>query len=232
MRNIIIYDSNISNSPSLIGHLLEFYHFKINYCQTTLQLKQSIANFHPIALCIDTETLSYEDCNHLLQEIKTEYEDIPVIIFTSSKNENFNLNRLNNEGWDYYSKDLLHDFINRIENILMQHTSNHKSERSKLSMNTCFIAHRRQLLVYKQKYILSGMESLIMGILVKHLNSIVEKNELIQLCWNSIDYLNNSSYLYHYICRIRKYLEKDPNIEIETIRGIGYRLCERAEKNT
>jgi two-component system OmpR family response regulator len=85
-------------------------------------------------------------------------------------------------------------------------------------------AKKRQLLNFRDQQInLTTKESELLGLLCRHKNEILERNYALKNIWIDDNYFNARS-MDVYITRLRKYLKKDPSVEILNIHGKGYRL--------
>tara|TARA_B100001093_G_C26819163_1_gene1011130 strand:- start:119 stop:838 length:720 start_codon:yes stop_codon:yes gene_type:complete len=70
---------------------------------------------------------------------------------------------------------------------------------------------------------LTDKESGILNELCKNKNNITDRKSLLIKIWGDDSFFNSRS-LDVYITKIRKYLRQDPNIELVTVRGKGYKL--------
>ena len=70
---------------------------------------------------------------------------------------------------------------------------------------------------------ITARESAIITMLARRNGDIVEFSELLTEIWGDDSYYNLRS-LNVFVSHLRNYLSSDPNIEIQSIRGIGYRL--------
>ena len=70
---------------------------------------------------------------------------------------------------------------------------------------------------------LTARESAILAMLARKAGDIVNSNELLIEIWGDDSYYNLRS-LNVFISRLRGYLSADSNIEIQSIRGVGYKL--------
>lgn len=77
---------------------------------------------------------------------------------------------------------------------------------------------------------ITARESAILAMLACHNGNIVELNELLNEIWGDDSYYNLRS-LNVFVSHLRNYLNSDPNIEIQSIRGIGYRLIVKDNKS-
>jgi DNA-binding response OmpR family regulator len=70
---------------------------------------------------------------------------------------------------------------------------------------------------------LSFRESELLRYLFEHRNVIIDRRELLNAIWGNDNFFNSRN-LDVYITKIRGYLKEDPNLEILTIKGVGYRF--------
>ena len=70
---------------------------------------------------------------------------------------------------------------------------------------------------------LTDKESDILAELCRNQNQITDRKSLLIKVWGDDSFFNSRS-LDVYITKIRKYLKNDENIELVTVRGIGFKL--------
>ncbi|HRF40661.1 MAG TPA: response regulator transcription factor, partial [Saprospiraceae bacterium] len=80
---------------------------------------------------------------------------------------------------------------------------------------------RQELLLGEQAKRLSHRETQLLEMLAQNINKDVLRKEILLLLWGNDSYFNSRNV---YIARLREYLRPDPNVEIITLKGIGYRL--------
>lgn len=71
--------------------------------------------------------------------------------------------------------------------------------------------------------ILSAREAEVLARLAQRMGEVVEASGLLRELWGDDNFFNLRS-LNVYISRLRRHLAADPNVEIMSIRGVGYRL--------
>lgn len=79
------------------------------------------------------------------------------------------------------------------------------------------------LIIQNNTTLLSARESAVLHHLVRHKGEVVESGTILRELWGDDNYFNLRS-LNVYISRLRRYLVSDCNVEIISIRGVGYRL--------
>ncbi len=62
-----------------------------------------------------------------------------------------------------------------------------------------------------------------MEYLFQHKHQLIKRTDILGYLWKEADFFNGRS-LDVFISRLRKYLSEDSSIQIESMRGIGFRL--------
>ena len=70
---------------------------------------------------------------------------------------------------------------------------------------------------------ITARESAILAMLARRVGDIVSSAELLMEIWGDDSYYNLRS-LNVFISRLRGYLSADPNVDIQSVRGVGYRM--------
>jgi DNA-binding response OmpR family regulator len=73
---------------------------------------------------------------------------------------------------------------------------------------------------------LSHREAMLLQILIENRNSIVNRKDILMRIWGDDSFFNSRN-LDVYITKLRDYLKGDPDIEIITIKGVGYQFVVR-----
>jgi len=76
---------------------------------------------------------------------------------------------------------------------------------------------------------LSPKEAELLRLLCVHENDLLPRQKALKIIWGDDNYFNGRS-MDVFITKLRKYLKKDPNIEIVTLHGKGVRLLVNKER--
>jgi len=71
-------------------------------------------------------------------------------------------------------------------------------------------------------------EAELLRYFINNINQVVSREKILNEVWGKNDYFMGRS-MDVFISRIRKYLQNEKSIELETIRGVGFILREEAE---
>lgn len=219
----------LAEDDSNLGNLLRNYLAAKNY-ETSLFINGNLAleafARGSFGLCILDIMMPEMDGLTLAKEIRLTNPEIPLIFLTAKNQKEDILEGFKSGADDYITKPFsMEELLYRIEAILRR-TSNisvNKKEDSYVIGSYTFDA-RKQLLVYKdQSTKLTTKESELLELLCRHGNEILERNFALKSIWIDDNYFNARS-MDVYITRLRKYLRKDPAVNILNVHGKGYKL--------
>jgi DNA-binding response OmpR family regulator len=132
-------------------------------------------------------------------------------------------------GNDYLRKPFCMDeLLVRIESLLARF--NHLSQvgaRGEDGMyefaNCRFDATHQQLTTPLSTYLLSFKEAALLELLLQRKNDVLERQEVLLKIWNEDSYYNTRS-MDVFMAHLRKLLKDDPEVQILSLRGVGYKL--------
>ena len=75
---------------------------------------------------------------------------------------------------------------------------------------------------------LSHRENELLKMLVEHRNRPIERRKILKELWGDDSFFNSRN-LDVYITRLRKYLKEDPEVQINTLKGVGYQFVTGAQ---
>ncbi|GAB4093461.1 response regulator transcription factor [Flaviaesturariibacter terrae] len=183
---------------------------------------QRFEEFGPDVCLLDI-MLPNRDGFSIADDIRERNTEVPII-FLSAKGEATDVvNGFKVGGNDYIRKPFsMEELIVRIENVLRQPAN--PNEQDDVRLGNYVFNSKRQTLVHPQETRkLSYRESELLRLLYQNRNDVVERRDILNLLWGSDSFFNSRN-LDVYITKLRNYLKLDPNIEIITIKGIGYRF--------
>ncbi|MCX6255128.1 MAG: response regulator transcription factor [Bacteroidia bacterium] len=226
MNNIRIL---LAEDDSNLGNLLRNYLIAKNY-ETTLFVNGSLAleafSKGLFGLCILDIMMPEMDGLTLAKEIRLANPEVPIIFLTAKNQKEDIIEGFKSGADDYITKPFsMEELLYRIEAILRRTTStfvNKKKESYLIGVYS--FDPLKQLLVYMDQSIkLTTKESELLELLCRHGSEILERNYALKTIWIDDNYFNARS-MDVYITRLRKYLRKDPSVEILNIHGRGYKL--------
>ena len=162
-------------------------------------------------------------------EIKREYE-IPVIFLTASGDEYSVVAGLDMGADDYIAKPFRpRELISRIRSVLR----GCKKEQRILSCGYLRVNVSSATVTKGEKELfLSALEYRLLLLLLQNKGQILTRNQLLEEIWDASGEYVNDNTLSVYMKRLREKIEENPQSPrlLHTIRGIGYRMEDRAEQ--
>ena len=162
-------------------------------------------------------------------EIKREYE-IPVIFLTASGDEYSVVAGLDMGADDYIAKPFRpRELISRIRSVLRRC----KKEQRILSCGDLKVNVSSATVTKGEKELfLSALEYRLLLLLLQNKGQILTRNQLLEEIWDASGEYVNDNTLSVYMKRLREKIEENPQSPrlLHTIRGIGYRMKDRAEQ--
>ena len=163
----------------------------------------------------------------LAKDIRKVDQDIPIIFLTAKSQKDNIIKAFKLGADDYLTKPFsIEELLVRIEAILKRVPEKDMKELSdKFNLGSYTYIHNQNLLIDKdkKKFSLTTKENELLKLFCLNINNKVERNAALIKIWGDDSYYNARS-MDVYIAKLRKYLKSDPNIEIKTIHGHGFKL--------
>ena len=177
-------------------------------------------------ICVLDVMLPNKDGFRIAGEIRETGSKIPILFLTAKSQTEDLVKGFKLGGNDYIRKPFsMEELIVRIENALKAGSTKNLIENKeviKLGKYNFFIA--KQLLTGGEKEKkLSYKEAELLKILYFNKDKLIDRREILNLLWGNDNFFNSRN-LDVYITKLRGYLKADSNLEILTIKGIGYRF--------
>ncbi len=173
--------------------------------------------------CILDVMLPKMDGFTLAEEIRKLNKKVPVIFLTARSMKEDKLKGFGIGIDDYVTKPFDEDeLLFRIQSILNRVNPEESKENKliyKLGKYT-FDVQNQELKYKDESKRLTSKESKVLAILAKSKNNIVPREEIMEAVWGETDYFIGRS-LDVFVSKLRKHLQAEPKIKIETIPTVG-----------
>lgn len=188
---------------------------------------EAFNSFQP-DICVLDVMLPHKDGYSLASDIRKINPHIPIIFLTAKVQTEDLVKGFESGGNDYLRKPFsMEELIVRIHNLLhivsqqsAQPQRNTAHEKIGLG-KYMFYPMRYELHLDQTVRKLSHRENSLLQILTKETGNPILRRDILMEIWGD-DSFYNSRNLDVYISRLRDYLSEDPNIQIITIKGVGY----------
>jgi len=177
-------------------------------------------------ICVLDVMLPNKDGFTIADEIREIDEDVPIIFLTAKTQTEDVVKGFSLGGNDYIRKPFsMEELIVRVQNALRIKTEDSKkiTGDSFTIGKYVFQVNRQVLNNGKEDRKLSYRESELLKLLYENRDKIIGRSDILNLLWGNDSFFNSRN-LDVYITKLRSYLKDDPQLEIITIKGIGYRF--------
>lgn len=177
---------------------------------------------HHVDLCILDVMMPVMDGFTLAQEIRKLDPAMPVVFLTAKNQKDDRLKGLKIGADDYITKPFeAEELVLRLNNILKRAG---KEDASSTSIGRLQIKYGElRIEDGTNSYNLTPRESELLKYLVENQNKIVKREDILEELWGQNDYFLGRS-MDVFISRLRKYLQAEPGVSLETKRGVGFIL--------
>lgn len=177
-------------------------------------------------LCIFDVMMPHKDGLTLATEIRRKNAKVPIIFLTVKALKQDILEGFKVGADDYITKPFsMEELLFRIEAILRR-VNLQKSQMgfTEYKFGKFLFDCQKQLLVIDDEKIkLTTKESEMLRALLQNANQILERNTALKSIWGEVTYFNARS-MDVYITKLRKILQRDPEVGIVNIHGKGYKI--------
>lgn len=199
--------------------------FEVCLCENGNIALEHFLTYKP-NICILDVMMPLKDGFTLAQEIRAIDTAIPIIFLTAKSLKEDVMKGFKIGADDYVKKPFsVEELIARVEAILRR-----MNKEASVSLESVFqigtLSFDSDFKVLKTEHLeinLTDKESEILAELCRNQNQITDRKSLLLKVWGDDSFFNSRS-LDVYITKLRKYLKNDENIELVTVRGIGFKL--------
>lgn len=179
-------------------------------------------------LCILDVMMPYKDGFTLAKEIREKNEEIPIIFLTAKAMKEDVLKGYKVGADDYLNKPFDSEvLLMKIQAIMQRKTveSVADSKQFEFQIGGFHLNSKLRFLTYNDQdpQKLSPKENELLRLLALHENDLMPRELALTKIWRDDNYFTSRS-MDVYIAKLRKYLKKDPDVEILNIHGEGFRL--------
>ncbi len=173
-----------------------------------------------IDLCILDVMMPVMDGFTLAGEIRSLDRDMPVVFLTAKNQKEDRLKGLKIGADDYITKPFeAEELVLRLHNILKR-AGKEGQETTTLG---CLEIRFDELVIEdgNNRFNLTPRESELLRYLIENKNTVVKREQVLEDLWGQNDYFLGRS-MDVFISRLRKYLQAEPSVSLETKRGVGF----------
>jgi len=183
-------------------------------------------------LCILDVMMPYKDGFTLAKEIREKNQDVPIIFLTAKAMKEDVLKGYKVGADDYLNKPFDSEvLLMKIKAIIQRKAKDSiaDSKEFEFQIGNFLNSKLRFLTFHKENPVkLSPKENELLRLLALHKNDLMPRELALIKIWRDDNYFTSRS-MDVYIAKLRKYLNKEDDVEIINIHGEGFRLVVKSE---
>jgi two-component system, OmpR family, response regulator VicR len=177
-------------------------------------------------ICVLDVMLPHKDGFEVGSQIKQANDRMPILYLTAKVQTEDVIKGFQSGGNDYLRKPFsMEELIIRLQNLIQLSTQKpilQPAQNTGVSIGQyVFFPQKYELAFKDQTRKLSFKESELLKILSESRNNVINRKNILLKIWNDDSFFNSRN-LDVYITKLREYLREDPNVQIVTIKGVGY----------
>lgn len=205
---------------------LELHGYHITHCpngKTALErIKQQEFDLYILDVMLpDVDGFS------LAQEVRKKTAQAPILFLTAKSLKEDRIYGLRLGADDYITKPFsIEELILKIEIFLRRSKVTAPDTRNLYKLGRYILDYRNLILSIEESIRrLTQKEADLLRLFIENKNQVLKRSQILEQLWGEDDYFMGRS-LDVFISRLRKYLQDDDSLRIETLHGVGFRLSE------
>jgi DNA-binding response OmpR family regulator len=176
-------------------------------------------------ICLLDVNMPLRDGFALAKKIRAESDMVPIIFITAKSLEEDRIKGFNTGADDYITKPFsIKELVLRINVFLRRSKKLQSDVLEEYRIGKLRFAYTEMKIYVDNEIIsLTQREADLLRFFAQHVNKILKREEVLLNVWGKDDYFLGRS-MDVFITKLRKHFKSDPDVVLETIHGIGFRL--------
>ncbi|MFS4432123.1 response regulator transcription factor [Chryseobacterium sp. S90] len=223
MKTKILLAEDDPDFGMILKQYLELEDFEVSWFQNPEDIVPLLQSDFPFQMGILDVMMPNLDGFTLAKMILKEKSNFPLLFLTAKNQKIDRLTGLKIGADDYIAKPCdPEELVLRIKNILKRTLP--ASTESQIKIGAFSLDTTKLLLSHPNgNNRLTIREQELLLYLLKHNKTIITRDNILDNLWETNDYFTGRS-LDVFISRLRKYFNSDPQIKIQSLRGIGFEI--------
>lgn len=225
-KHRILYVEDDEHLAFVTKDNLEKRGYEITMCHDGLSAIQTFQQ-NRFDICILDVMLPKVDGFTVAQKIRDKDSHVPVLFLTAKSLLEDKIHGFQLGGDDYITKPFsIEELTYKIEVFIKRSLVLNEAVADKnvfLISSFTFDFKELSLQSADTKHSLTLREAELLRMFCLNINQVVKRDDILKQVWGEDDYYIGRS-LDVFVSRLRKYFETDPNINIENIRSVGFKL--------
>ena len=224
-KRILLADDDIDFGNTLKQYL-ELNKFEVIWAKDGAEALD-LFKMHSFDICIIDVMMPKLDGFKLSKKISKKNPETPFLFLTARKTKEDRIKGLSLGADDYISKPFeVEELILRINNIIkrtkQQKTITLETEKNEpiLIGKYLFDIDNLSLNINSKSFKITEKEAQLLFFLYSNKNKLISRDDILANVWGQSNFFSGRS-MDVFITRVRKHLKEDPNISINSVRGVG-----------
>jgi len=178
-------------------------------------------------ICILDVMMPIKDGFTLAEEIRQTDKQVPIIFLTAKSMKDDKLKGFKSGADDYITKPFsMDELLMRMQAILRRTVPNSSKNKKRDNIKVgdfIFDYDGQQLKLNGDSQRLTTKEANLLLMFCENRYDVLDRNYALNKVWGDDNYYNSRS-MDVYIAKLRKYLSKDPEVELVNVHGKGFKL--------
>jgi DNA-binding response OmpR family regulator len=176
-------------------------------------------------ICLMDIMMPNKDGFAVAKKIRQQSDIVPILFLTAKSLEEDRIKGFETGADDYITKPFsMQELLMRMDVFLRRTKKMHSEKTLSFTVgNIIFSYTDLQLTIHNEIFNLTQKEADLLKFLCEHSNRILKREEVLLHVWGKDDYFLGRS-MDVFITKLRKYFKADPNVNLETIHGVGFRF--------
>jgi DNA-binding response OmpR family regulator len=176
-------------------------------------------------ICLLDIMMPNKDGFAVAKKIRQHSDVVPILFITAKSLEEDRIKGFTSGADDYIIKPFsMQELLMRMEVFLRRSKKMHSDQAVFFTIgNLKFSYTDLKLTIGEEVFNLTQKEADLLKFLCEHSNCILKREEVLLNVWGKDDYFLGRS-MDVFITKLRKYFKSDPQVNLETIHGVGFRF--------
>jgi two-component system response regulator VicR len=226
MKKRILYVEDDPNLAFATKDNLEEYDYEVVHATDGVEALEFFGKEH-FDICVLDIMLPKMDGFSLAEKIRSSDSQVPILFLTARSLQEDKIKGLKLGADDYVTKPFSIEELKLRIDVFLRRSKSDKPETSKTDSakigKYAFDFQKLTLAINGSTQNLTFREAEVLKYLAERPDLVIRRDELLKAIWGDDDYFMGRS-LDVFISRLRKYLSGDPDIRIDNVHGVGFRM--------
>jgi DNA-binding response OmpR family regulator len=220
----ILFAEDDKSLAFMVKDVLEDEGYKVVHCadgQTAIDTFDK----NKFDICLLDIMMPNKDGYSVAKKIRQQTDRMPIIFLSTKSQESDKLKGYDTGADDYLAKPFsMPELLKKIDVFIRRTKRPASANAEEIRIGKIiFAASTMKIITPEGTFNITQKENDLLKFLCEHVNKVLKRNEVLINVWGKDDFFLGRS-MDVFISKLRKYLKSDPDIVLETIHAVGFRL--------